>query len=643
MSRFLDWLDHRTGYQELVHDALYEHIPGGARWRYVWGSTLVFAFFVQLVTGVVLWTAYSPSAQTAWESVYYIQHEMTGGWLLRGVHHYMAHTMVILLALHFVQIVVDGAYRAPREINFWIGLILMQIVLGLALTGYLLPWDEKGYWATKVATNMVALVPVVGESLQRLIIGGTEYGHHTLTRFFALHAGVLPGLLIAGIFAHVALFRRHGIAARKPYRKPDCTFWPDQILRDAVACFAVMAVVLVLVFRHYGELEPGQPLGDVLGPSLSAPADPAENYSAARPENYFLFLFQLLKYLEIFPPIVGAIVVPGLVMLSLFLMPFIGRWELGHRFNVVWTFALLVGEGILTAVAWNDDYNGETEHSQHFLAAVAAAETKADRAVELAGSPEGIPPTGALSMLRADPLLQGPKLFQQHCAACHSHAPLDDAAHDTQSIVAEKPSAPNLWRFGTPGWVEGLLDPKQIAGPNYFGNTSHKEGDMAMWVHETLGEEAVAELDEAERAELRTNVENVALALANEAGKAQAGQEDFADRVEAGRAAMVDVFACIDCHKFHDDGGLGMAPDLTGWGSREWLTAMISNPEHERFYPSTNDRMPAFAANADDPAANRLSPEELDLLVSWLRGDYYEVGGQINRPAANAGEADSGE
>ncbi len=127
------------------------------------GQHAQFCFFVQVVTGLVLWAAYSPSRQTAWESVYYIQHEMTAGWLLRGVHHFTAHAMVVLLAIHFVQVVIDGAYRAPREINFWIGLILMQIVLALALTGYLLPWDQKGYWATKVATNMMALVPVVGE------------------------------------------------------------------------------------------------------------------------------------------------------------------------------------------------------------------------------------------------------------------------------------------------------------------------------------------------------------------------------------------------------------------------------------------------------------------------------------------------
>src|SRR3954463_13768472 len=230
-----------------MHEALYERIPGGARWRYVWGSTLVFAFFVQVVTGIFLWMMYSPSAQTAWESVYYIQTQTQGGWLLRGVHHFMSQAMVVLLAIHLLQVIVDGAYRAPREVNFWLGLVLMTIVLGLSLTGYLLPWDQKGYWATRVATNLLSIVPVVGKSLQQLVVGGPDYGHHTLTRFFALHAGVLPALLVVLVIAHIYLFRRHGLTAREPKRRPDCAFWPDQALKDAVACLAVLAAVLFLI------------------------------------------------------------------------------------------------------------------------------------------------------------------------------------------------------------------------------------------------------------------------------------------------------------------------------------------------------------------------------------------------------------
>src|SRR5947199_791391 len=122
----IDWADHRTGCRKLAHEALFENVPGGARWRYVWGSTLTFALAVQFITGIFLWMAYSPSSQTAWESVYYIQDQMRGGWLLRGLHHYMAQAMTVLLVLHLMQVVIDGAYKAPREVNFLFGLVLLR-------------------------------------------------------------------------------------------------------------------------------------------------------------------------------------------------------------------------------------------------------------------------------------------------------------------------------------------------------------------------------------------------------------------------------------------------------------------------------------------------------------------------------------
>lgn len=632
MNRFLNWLDDRTGFRSLMHAVLYEHIPGGPRWRYVWGSTLSFCFFVQVVTGLILWMAYSPSAQTAWESVYFIQHQMTAGWLLRGIHHFTADAMIVLMAIHFVQVVIDGAYRAPREINFWLGLILMQLVLGLALTGYLLPWDQKGYWATRVATKMMGLVPVFGESLQKIIVGGSEYGHHTLTRFFALHAGVLPALLAIFLTLHVLMFRRHGLTVREPKRARDSFFWPEQVLRDAVACLAVAIVVLVLVVWNYPRLEAGVPAASQMGAELGAPANPAESYGAARPEVYFLFLFQSLKYLEEFPPIVGAIVVPGLVMLTLFVMPFVGRWQLGHRFNVVWTFALLIGAGVLTCLALYDDYHSGTPESQHYLAAVANAKIEAERAVELANSPTGIPPTGALTLLQSDPKTQGPKLFRQHCASCHSHAPKNPSANDPQAIVAETPSASNLWGFGTRDWFRGILDAKQIAGPDYFGNTAFKDGDMVTWVRDNIATH-LSELKGAELTKFRSQIDDVTLALATESGRPVGTVADLDKHVAAGRDVIVKEFACIECHKFRDDGEVGGgAPDLTGYASRDWLTAFISNPADKRFYGEKNDRMPAFALHPNDPAANRLNPQELAILVSWLRGEWYEPAGAPNPP-----------
>jgi mono/diheme cytochrome c family protein len=279
---------------------------------------------------------------------------------------------------------------------------------------------------------------------------------------------------------------------------------------------------------------------------------------------------------------------------------------------------------VLTVLAWREDHNGATPESQHYLAAVASAESEAERAVTLANSPAGIPPTGALALLRSDPKIQGPKLFRQHCAACHSHAPdSQDAAIDPLQIIAvDKPSASNLWNFGTLEWTRGILDPDKVGGPHYFGNTKFKDGDMAKFVKEKIGDE-LAKLKGDEQIKLRQSVGDVALAVTVESGRKIDGVADLDKRLDAGRKAVVDVFACIDCHKFGKEGDVDAAPDLTGYASREWLTAFISNPADDRFYRDTNDRMPAFAPHLNDPA-NRLSPEDLATLVSWLCGEWYE-------------------
>jgi ubiquinol-cytochrome c reductase cytochrome b subunit len=665
LGQLADFLDDRTGYRALMQEALFERVPGGARWRYVWGSTLVFAFMTQVITGLVLWSSYSASAQTAWESVYYIQHEMTGGWLLRGIHHVMAQAMVVLLALHLMQVVIDGAYRAPREVNFWLGLVLMMLVLGMALTGYLLPWDQKGYWATRVATNLAGLVPLIGPSLQQVVVGGPDYGHHTLTRFFAIHAGFLPATLVLMLVVHLSLFRKHGLCAKQPITRPDAMFWPDQVLKDAVAMLAVMAVVLgVILMPELRAMLEGRPIvpGE-LGAELGAPADPSQPYAAARPEWYFLFLFQFLKVFEGWGAsgeFFGAIVVPGLIMGVMFLMPILGRWHLGHRFNVAFTFALLAGVGLLTAMATNEDYAAlwadrasfadveklleETEndttkiaahfgndaakiaafearakkldrirHSQSFLDAVAQAKADAARSIELAGRPERIPPAGMLDLIRNDALSQGPKLFAQHCASCHAH--VDPAAPEAQAVLA-KASAANLHGFGTAAWMRGLLDPKQVAGPGYFGNTAHKDGDMVNFVQNDLADAATWKPDQ---------IEAVIAAMAAEAGLAAAGTP--ATVVEKGRTLVADGERCGSCHTFRDNGvAAGSAPDITGWGTREWLVGIIADPTHERFYGDSNDRMPSFG-KAEEGSAPMLTRRQIELIADWLRGDWYRPAG----------------
>jgi ubiquinol-cytochrome c reductase cytochrome b subunit len=598
MKSSSDWLDRRTGYRQILHEALFEKIPGGARWRYVWGSTLLFCFAIQIVTGLFLWLAYSPSSQTAWESVYYIQHEMWGGWFLRGLHHFTAQAMTVLLLFHLMQVIIDGAYKAPREVNFWTGVALMLLVLGLSLTGYLLPWDQKGFWATKVATSIAAISPVIGPALQKIVVGGSNYGHHTLTRFFAVHAGLIPGAIIAFIVAHLYLFRRHGVTAKDPKRRPDAAFWPEQVLCDVVACLAVLVVIVFLVVRYHGA-------------ELGAPADPSEPFSAARPEWYFLFLFELLKYFPGGTEIWGAIVIPTVLMLVLVAMPFLGRWRLGHRFNVAFMWTILGGVGLLTYRAIVAD-----RHNPDYLTAVAKAKRDAERAIELANSPPGIPPSGAVTLLREDPLTQGPRLFAKNCASCHRFDGHDGLGGHPKDAIA----ASDLKGFGSREWISGLLDPQQVDGPHYFGGTSFKDGKMVRFVKND-----VASFSPDEKEDLR----KVAIAVSAEAqlGSQQAIDARDAEVIAAGRKLLVDdAVGCAQCHTFHGEGE-AVGPDLTGYASREWLVAFISNSSHERFYGERNDRMPAFGERKS------LNEQEIGLLADWLRGEWYRA------PAADGNNA----
>lgn len=621
MKALLDWLDHRTGYKLLVHEALNEPIPGGARWRYISGSMLSFTFAVQVITGFVLWSAYSPSTQTAWESVYYIQHEMSYGWLVRGIHHFAAQAMMVLLGLHFLQVIWDGAYRAPREVNFWLGLILMQIVIGLSLTGYLLPWDQKGYYATKVATNIAGSTPLIGQQVQQIAQGGSAYGHHTLTRFFALHAGMLPALLTIFLGLHVYVFRRHGITVpHSAEGKPVDTFWPRQVLYDAVGCVAVLAIVVYFALTRQAE--------------LTAPADPGEDFPA-RPEWYFLFLFRFLEFEQIskFGVAFGAIYIPSLLMAVVFVMPFIGRSQWGHHFNRAFLVVLLGAIGWLTVLTLHED-----SHNQSHQAKLRFAERDAHRVVVLAKH-EGIPQNGARELLVNDPFSQGPRLFARHCSSCHRYdghdgtnqlilkrVKVEKDGKETEVDVPEPETAADLKDFGSREWITRVLTDYDKTF-NSLANAGEKgkailEGEMSSWCKENQK----ALTDPANAESLKSVVEFLA---------AQSGRTDLGAFDDKLVAAGKQIFksgslksgslssSCADCHSMKAVGdseplgeGAGAGyPKLTGYASRDWLKAFIRDPAHADFYGEKNAMM-VFDEK-------RLPERELELLVKWMVKDYY--------------------
>jgi quinol-cytochrome oxidoreductase complex cytochrome b subunit/mono/diheme cytochrome c family protein len=730
-----DWLDHRTRYRSLRDALLLEHIPGGARWRYVWGSTLVFVFMLQLVTGVLLMTAYSASESTAWSSVYFIQYEMDFGWLIRGLHHFGSQTMVVLLGMHMLQVVIAGAQLPPREVNWWLGLVLLGGVLGLSLTGYLLPWDQKGFWATQVATNIAGNLPMLGPWLQKVIVGGPEYGNHTLTRFYALHVGILPPLMIGFIVAHLAVFRRHGVTAPK-----DATggvmFWPNQAFRDLIVCLLVFGVMLTLVLfgqghpvaaapaetgGWYNHLAHGGQRG--LGANLDAPADPAKPYPA-RPEWYFLFLFQLLKYFEGDQEIIGTVLIPTGIGILLFLLPLLGYGKLrrfGHVFGVLVVLGLLTAVATLTCLAIADDVAdpftralikrlgtpvipgmalvlllqlgllsvlwhgrvrkvvyvagllvmtvllvgtgsllyaamadreipqpiaGFVRHDmtaqekqvaggvEKFQAERTQADKDAARAVTLAH--QGVPEQGAKYLLRRDPLTQGRLLFKQHCATCHSYTNAEGQNEFPPENLKVKvvPKASDLGGFGTKEWILGLLH--QPEDPRYFGHTGLK--GMIKWTAKNRS--ARREMSAADQVKQDAHFELIAEWLATHP-RGKPKDKSAADLFTRGYEEFhKKPGACTSCHAY-EGGGADSAPDLTGYGSAEWIRLMIMSPAHPKRHAAKN-AMPAFRSD-DGPGAEvhlqefrdanpnvpviALSDIDRELIIRWLVGDSRVVFG----------------
>jgi ubiquinol-cytochrome c reductase cytochrome b subunit len=181
-SGFRQWLDRRTGLDSLLHHALDEPIPGGAKIAYVFGSGLLFLFLSQVITGVFLAMYYVPSADHAHTTVAYITKEVNGGSFLRSIHGYGSSAIIIVLLLHLTQTFLYGSYKGRRELVWLAGCVLLALMLGMAFTGYLLPWDQKAYFATTVGTNILSEVPWVGNALKKLLRGGTEMGTLTLSR-----------------------------------------------------------------------------------------------------------------------------------------------------------------------------------------------------------------------------------------------------------------------------------------------------------------------------------------------------------------------------------------------------------------------------------------------------------------------------
>jgi ubiquinol-cytochrome c reductase cytochrome b subunit len=560
LKKVVDWLDVRTGIRQLSKHALDEPIAGGASFLYVMGSVLLFLLIVQFTTGVLLAFYYSPSATDAWASVAYIEDQVTGGWLIRGLHHHGASAIVIAAGLHLLQTAVYGAYKKPREINWLIGVVLLALLLAFALTGYLLPWDQTGYWATKVATGIAGTSPVIGDQLQQVAQGGNEYGNLTLTRFFALHVLVLPAVTIGLVVAHVALFRKHGVTPRWN-RKPDelarttQPFWPHQMFKDMVGMAVAFALLFAWVWWQGGA-------------RLDAPADPASQFDA-RPEWYFRSLYQLLKYFSGSMETIVALGTPVVVGAVLIGLPFFDRGpDRSPRKRVVplvLVAAGFVAAGILTMLSYQQDAADPA-----LVARQAEADKRAALARKLAVA-NGVPAAGGRTVFETAPFYRARTLWAKHCAGCHT-----EGADRKGPLIGPG--------YNDRAWIKGFLTAP--SGDHYFGRTKLGKADEAMEAVDKTG------------ADLDGLVELV---------YAETGAPDV-DKTRVAAAAQLFEDDCTGCHTRTAGETSETAPALAGRGSPDYLAALIANPGDLRF----------FAIGNEMPTIEELDASDRRALAEWL-------------------------
>jgi cytochrome b6 len=334
------WLDERLSISTLAAMAQKKEVPlhRHSIWYYFGGMTL-FLFTVQVATGILLLLYYRPSAENAFESVQFIITEVKFGWLIRSIHSWSANLMIATLFIHMFSVFFLRAYYPPREITWISGVLLLFLVICFGFSGYLLPWNKLAFFATKVGTEIAGIVPIVGRPMLRFLRGGDDVTGATLTRFFGFHVAVLPATATVFIAIHVLLVQLHGMSvppglAEQSVKK--MKFVPNFLLRDLIGWILAIGVLAALAALFPWEL------GEKADAFAPAPA-------GIKPEWYFLFMFQTLKYLPAkiwrFDGEVIGIMAFNFVALLLFIVPFVDRSPQNKRrrlvFNLIGIVALL--------------------------------------------------------------------------------------------------------------------------------------------------------------------------------------------------------------------------------------------------------------------------------------------------------------
>ncbi|MGQ4807579.1 Cytochrome bc complex cytochrome b subunit [Candidatus Entotheonellaceae bacterium PAL068K] len=336
MSAFSSWLQERlpiSGEQlrELTNEPVPYHLK---RWWFALGGTPAYLFVVQIVTGILLAFYYEAASETAYASVRYITHEAAYGWYIRSVHKWSATLMIAAVVLHQMRVFFTGAYRKPREINWMVGMCLLICTLLTGFTGYSLVFEQLSYWGATVGANIAETVPLIGGFIKQMLLAGEVPNAHTLSRFFVLHAAVLPALMVLLIAIHIAIIRLHGVSECRFEDEPASkhfNFFPDHVYTELI-----IGLVLMILLSALATIFPA-----VMGP----PADPLTTPEVIKPEWFFYVAF---RWLKLFTG-TAAVLSMGVIVFVMLVWPFIDAWIRRHtRFSEASVWIGIVG--VLTII-----------------------------------------------------------------------------------------------------------------------------------------------------------------------------------------------------------------------------------------------------------------------------------------------------
>jgi len=315
-------INQRIGWEVHLKPFLYKKLPSNMGWSATLGSLCAILFTIMAASGMFMAMYYSPSPDKAYQSVDYIMNDVPLGAILRGIHHWGAGAMVLAVFTHLATVFFSGSFKAPRELTWILGVCLFLVTLGLGFTGYLLPWDQKAFWATVVSSNIPKDIPVIGQMVTNLLLAGDAVSGLTLTRFYSIHTLILPAMMMFLIAGHIYLVRLHGVCEHASDEKPEKNrsqikenrlyrFFPEHLARCSVVFMVVFGIILLLSF--WGEI-PKEKIAGILD----------ESY-LPRPEWYYMWLFQLLTYFSGSAEIIGSLGVPAIGVLLLFALPFLEK------------------------------------------------------------------------------------------------------------------------------------------------------------------------------------------------------------------------------------------------------------------------------------------------------------------------------